>query len=45
VRAERDSIGNEIDPHYFHRAKANVEQELAQISLFAPAPSLTVSEG
>lgn len=30
IRAERNSIGNELDPHYFALAEANVRQELLQ---------------
>jgi site-specific DNA-methyltransferase (adenine-specific) len=42
IRAERNSIGNELDPTYFRQAETHVRQELAQTRLFAAAPTLTV---
>ncbi len=44
IRAERNSIGNELDPEYFRRAEANMRRELAQAPLFATAPTLVVDQ-
>ena len=45
IRAERNSIGNELDSHYFRLAERNIRQELAQASLFANPPRLIVEQG
>jgi site-specific DNA-methyltransferase (adenine-specific) len=42
IHAERNSIGNELDPTYFRQAETHVHQALAQTRLFAAAPTLTV---
>ncbi len=44
MRAERHSIGNEVDPQYFRLAERNVREEIAQSSLFASTPELIVRE-
>ena len=38
IRSERNSIGNEIDSHYFKMAEEKVRQEIAQAPLFDVAP-------
>jgi modification methylase len=42
--ANRNSIGNELDPHYFQLAKDKIASELAQASLFDDRNRLTVWE-
>ncbi len=42
LRAERNSIGNEVDPVYFSLARKKVQQEVAQASLFGGASELIV---
>ncbi len=44
MRAERDSIGTELDTQYFQLAERRVRQELAQITLFSEPPILTVEQ-
>ena len=44
MRSERNSIGNEIDPHYFKLAESKVRQELSQSPLFDQAPELILEE-
>lgn len=44
IRSERNSVGNEIDPHYFKLAENKVRQEIAQSPLFDVAPELTVED-
>jgi len=44
IRAERSSIGNELDPDYFRLAEANIRRELAQAPLFATAPVFSVDQ-
>lgn len=44
VRAERNSIGNEVDPQYFRLAERNIRQEIAQTSFFTNPPELIVDE-
>ncbi|MBI3096956.1 MAG: site-specific DNA-methyltransferase [Planctomycetes bacterium] len=41
LRAGRNSIGNEIDPHYFRMAEERIRAEMGG-NLFAEAPSLNV---
>ena len=43
MRAGRNSIGNELDLHYFRMAEANIRQEIAQVPLFGSKPRLTIS--
>lgn len=42
IRAGRNSIGNEIDPHYFRLAERKIREEIAQLSFFAKVPELTL---
>lgn len=44
VRAGRNSISNEIDPHYFALSKRRLETELQQTSIFPgdPVPTIVV---
>jgi len=42
LRANRNSIGNEVDPKYFRMAEARVRREIGQAPLFGDAPTLTV---
>jgi DNA modification methylase len=42
IRAGRHSIGNELDPQYFTIALDRVSSEVAQCSLFASGPTMTV---
>lgn len=44
IRAERNSVGNEVDPQYFRFAERNVRQHVSQSSLFTSAPELMVEE-
>jgi site-specific DNA-methyltransferase (adenine-specific) len=44
IRAERNSIGNEVDPQYFRLAERNIRQEIAQTSFFTNPPELIVDE-
>lgn len=44
IRSERNSIGNEIDPHYFKMAEEKVRQEIAQAPLFDVAPELILED-
>jgi DNA modification methylase len=42
MRAKRNSIGNEIDPHYLDLAETRIRRELANPSLFEVSPQLTI---
>lgn len=43
IRAGRNSIGNEIDPHYFNMAKHRIAEVVSQQTLFgSPPPTLEV---
>ena len=42
IRAERNSIGNELDPTYFQLAETYLRRELARTRLFAGAATLTI---
>ena len=44
IRSERNSIGNEIDSHYFKMAEEKVRQEIPQAPLFDVAPELTLED-
>jgi DNA modification methylase len=44
IQAGRNSIGNEVDPRYFHMATQRVETALAQRGLFAGANPLDSAE-
>ncbi|HEX9878707.1 MAG TPA: site-specific DNA-methyltransferase [Candidatus Binatia bacterium] len=45
IRAGRNSIGNEIDPHYFRLAEKRIREEMRQPSFFAEIPELTLVKG
>lgn len=40
IRAGRDSIGNEVDPHYLRLAEERIRREIAQAPSIESAPSL-----
>lgn len=42
IRAGRNSIGNEVDPHYIRLAEHRVRQEIGPPSLFGPGPEFAV---
>jgi site-specific DNA-methyltransferase (adenine-specific) len=42
MRADRNSVGNEIDPRYFELAERNLRRETAQTSFLAARPELIV---
>lgn len=42
IRANRNSIGNEIDPDYFEKSVARVNKELGKQRLFTDQPQLVV---
>jgi len=44
IQTGRNSIGNEIDPHYFELAKRRIDAELAQRSLFNDSASVNNAE-
>lgn len=46
IKAERNSIGNEVDPHYFRMAERRIRQEISQPPLLGgvPIPRLILDE-
>jgi modification methylase len=43
MRAGRNSVGNEVDPHYLAMAETRVREELAQIELFPTRGPATIT--
>jgi DNA modification methylase len=42
MRANRNSVGSEIDPDYFSQAVDRIRRQVAQPSIFGPTPSLII---
>jgi DNA modification methylase len=43
ISADRNSIGNELDPAYFNMARERLMSLVKQDRMFGPSPSLIVS--